>query len=96
MLNTTIDYQVNWSSPQRQENSAPNRETSDELTLSWIHLRKVLSDRYPTFEPLDVFCDLMAGRLSAWNRHDVSMRTTLITQMNQLEDIVQALELTRR
>jgi len=96
MLNTTIDYQVNWSSPQRQENSAPNRETSDELTLSWIHLRKVLSDRYPSFEPLDVFSDLMAIRLSAWDRHDVAMRTTLISQINQLEDIVQALELTRR
>jgi len=96
MVNTTQNYHVNWSSPQRQDNSVPNSEVSDELTLSWMQLKKVLSDRYPSFEPLDVFSDLMAIRLSAWDRHDVAMRTTLISQINQLEDIVQALELTRR
>ena len=96
MVNTTHNYEVNWSFPQRQENSAPESVVSDELTLSWMHLRKVLSERYPSFEPLNVFSDLMANRLSAWNRHDAAMRTTLITQINQLEDIVQALELTRR
>lgn len=95
MVDTTHEFQINWSLPQRQELSAPESEVSDELTLSWMHLRKVLSDRYPSFEPLNVFSDLMASRLSAWNRHDVTMRATLISQINQLEDIVQALELTR-
>jgi hypothetical protein len=96
MVNTSQNFEVNWSFPQRQENTAPASVVSDELTLSWMHLRKVLSERYPSFEPLNVFSDLMASRLSAWNHHEAAMRATLISQINQLEDIVQALELTRR
>lgn len=94
--NTPHEFQIHWTSPSRQQISVPANVDTNELTYRWDQLRKALSDRYPSFEPLNVFSDYMAKRLTAWSPDDAAMRTTLISQINQLEDIVQALELDRR